>query len=265
MKISPIASGSSGNCIYISNDTGGFLIDAGISKKKIEEGLMNIEVLPEKINGIFVSHEHSDHIKGLGVFLRKYKIPVFATEKTIHAIFECSSLGKLDSELFNVIKPDKEVDIANMKVRPFSVSHDAAEPVAFRFFDEDKSGAVVTDLGYYDDYIVDNLQGLDAILLEANHDIRMLQTGTYPYTLKQRIWGNRGHLSNETAGRLLDRILSDKLKNVILGHLSNENNYPELAYESVRQEIIAGNGNINCNDFKMIVAKRDVPTETIEI
>lgn len=263
MKITAIASGSSGNCICVSENEKAFLIDAGISKKRIEEGLETAGVLPEQLSGILITHEHIDHIKGLGVFMRKYDVPVFATEKTIDAIQETSSIGKVNTDLFNVVTPDREVKIADFDIRPFSVSHDAVDPVAYRFMKDDKAGAVITDLGYYDDYIVDNLLGLDAVLLEANHDINMLQTGAYPYYLKQRIWGNKGHLSNEISGRLLNRIASKKLKNVILGHLSNENNYPELAFEAVRNEVNAGEGDINANDFNMIVARRDKTSETI--
>ncbi|MBE5957826.1 MAG: MBL fold metallo-hydrolase [Lachnospiraceae bacterium] len=265
MKITSIASGSSGNSICISNENGAFLIDAGISKKRIEEGLDAAGVAPEKLNGILITHEHSDHIKGLGVFLRKYNIPVYATRKTVSAILSTSSVGKVDTDLFFGIDPDKEFKLGDFAVRPFRVSHDAVDPVAYRFYEGEKSGAVVTDLGYYDDYIVDNLKDLDAVLLESNHDVNMLQMGAYPYHLKQRIWGNRGHLSNETAGRLLDTIATSRLKNVLLGHLSKENNYPELAFEAVRNEVNAGSGELCANDFNMVVARRDMPSDTIDV
>lgn len=265
MKLTSIASGSSGNCICITNEDTGFLIDAGISKKRIEEGLKSADIDGDKLSGILITHEHSDHIKGLGVFLRKYQIPVYATEKTINAILDTTSLGKVNRDLFQIIRPDSEFRVAGCDIRPFSVSHDAADPVAYRFSNAEKTGAVITDLGHYDDYIVDNLLGLDSVLIEANHDVQMLQIGPYPYHLKQRIWGNKGHLSNENSGRLIDRIASSKLKNVLLGHLSNENNYPELAYEAVRNEINAGDGDINANELNIMVARRDMPSETIEI
>ncbi|MCR5835474.1 MAG: MBL fold metallo-hydrolase [Lachnospiraceae bacterium] len=265
MKITSIASGSSGNSICVTNEKEGFLIDAGISKKRIEEGLKVADIAPENLKGILITHEHSDHIKGLGVFLRKYKTPVYATGKTIKYILSSSSVGKVDTDLFFEIGPDKEFKLGEFGIRPFRVSHDAVDPVAYRFSENDKAAAVVTDLGYYDDYIVDNLKGLDAVLLESNHDVNMLQTGPYPYHLKQRIWGNKGHLSNETAGRLLDTIAGERLKNVILGHLSNENNYPELAFEAVRNEVNAGIGQYCANDFNLVVARRDMPSDTIDV
>lgn len=265
MDITAIASGSSGNCICVSNDNAGFLIDAGISKKRIEEGLEFAKVKAERLKGILITHEHSDHIKGLGVFLRKHPMPVYATEKTLTEIVNTSSLGIIDTQLLYAIKPDMEFRIDDFVIRPFSVSHDAADPVAYRFSEEDKSGAVITDLGYYNDYTVENLLNLDAVLLEANHDVNMLQTGGYPYHLKQRIWGNRGHLSNETAGKLLDRIAGYQLKNVLLGHLSKENNYPELAFESVRNELNAGDGVLGASDLNMFVARRDMPSDTIKV
>ncbi|MBR3645467.1 MAG: MBL fold metallo-hydrolase [Lachnospiraceae bacterium] len=264
-KITPIASGSSGNCICLSNDDSAILIDAGVSKKKIEEGLKSANILPDNVKGMFVTHEHSDHIKGLGVFTRKYEIPVFATSKTIDYMLESGSLGKVNTSLFNSVTPGTRMQFDKFDLIPFSVSHDAVDPVAYRVESDNSSCAVVTDLGYYDDYIVENLNDLDAVYLEANHDVYMLQTGPYPYSLKQRVWGNKGHLSNETAGQLLSKILSPKLKNVILGHLSNENNYPELAYEAVRNEVNAGEGNIYSNNYHMVVARRDVPTQSIII
>lgn len=264
-KITPIASGSSGNCICLSKGDEGILIDAGISKKKIEEGLTYAGVTPENIKGLFVTHEHSDHIKGLGVFLRKYSVPVFATGKTIDFMFKSGSLGKVDHKLFNSVSADCPLGVGEFNILPFSVSHDAVEPVAYRVESDNNSCALVTDLGYYDDYILEHLQDLDAVYLEANHDVYMLQTGPYPYSIKQRIWGNKGHLSNETSGQLLANILTPKLKNVILGHLSKDNNYPELAYEAVRNEVNAGTDNIYSNNFNMIVARRDTPTQSIII
>ena len=152
-----------------------------------------------------------------------------------------------------------------MEIVPFRISHDAADPVAYRVNSGEKSAAVVTDLGVYNDYIVDHLQGLDAVLLEANHDVRMLQAGVYPYYLKQRILSNHGHLSNENAGRLLCRILHDNLKSVFLGHLSKENNYEALAYETVCTEVTLGDNPYRANDFKIQVARRSEASEPVYI
>ena len=265
MRVMSIASGSSGNCIYVGNDNAHILIDTGISKKRVEEGLKKIELSPADLNGIFITHEHSDHISGLGVLSRKYNIPIYGTWETIAAIKSYTNLGKIDEDLFVEIEPDKCVTVENLTVRPFSISHDAVNPVGYRVEDEKSKVAVATDMGTYDDYIVENLTGLNGLVLEANHDIRMLQTGTYPYYLKQRILGNRGHLCNEMAGRLLDIILNENLKKVFLGHLSKENNYEELAYESVRMEINLSDSRYKADDFDIAVAKRDLPSEWVEI
>lgn len=237
MRLMSIASGSSGNCIYVGNDNTHILIDTGISKKRVEEGLKQLELSPDDLKGIFITHEHSDHISGLGVLSRKYNVPIYSTRETIKAIKAYESLGRINEELFVEVEPDTSVTIEDLTVRPFSISHDAVNPVGYRVEDKASKIAVATDMGTYNDYIVENLTGLNGLVLEANHDVRMLQTGTYPYSLKQRILGNKGHLCNEMAGRLLDIILNENMKKVFLGHLSKENNYEELAYESVRMEI----------------------------
>ncbi len=265
MRMCSIASGSSGNCIYVGDENTHILIDAGISKKAIEQGLHQLELTGDDLQGIFITHEHSDHVKGLGVMARKYGIPMYGTRDTIEAVKRISSLGKIEENLFHEILPDEVFQINDLKIRPFRVSHDSADPVAYRVEQGEKSVAVATDLGTYDDYIIGNLQGLDAVLLEANHDVRMLQTGGYPYQLKQRILGKYGHLCNEMSGRLLDAILSDKMKRIFLGHLSQENNYPELAYESVRMEVNMSESRYCADDFHMTVAKRNEPSECFEI
>ena len=264
MRLASISSGSKGNCIFVESDKTSVLVDVGISKKRIEEGLDCFGRAPEDITGIVITHEHSDHIKGLGVFLRKYKIPVYATEKTIKYILNSSSLGDVDSDLFYVIKPENNFFIGNIELMPVSISHDAVDPVCYRFSEEKKSCAVVTDLGEYDQRLVAYMQKLNAILVESNHDIGMLQTGPYPYHLKQRIWGSKGHLSNENCGRLLNDIVSDHLSHIILGHLSEENNYPDLAYEAVRNEINFCDSDFYSDDFNIKVASRTMPSCAVE-
>ena len=259
MRLMSIASGSSGNCIYVGDDNTHLLVDAGISRKRIEEGLNSIGLSVSDMNGILVTHEHSDHISGLGVILRKNNIPVYGTNGTMEEVAKTKYLEKVDLSLLNGLYADSDYVIGSLRVHPFSISHDAVEPCGYRIssLDGRKSVAVATDMGCYNDYIVENLTGLDAILLEANHDIKMLQVGSYPYYLKQRILGNNGHLCNEMSGRLLDRILSGRLKKVYLGHLSKENNYPDLAYESVRSEINLSDSPFKADDFDIEVAKRD--------
>mgnify|MGYP005779276419 CR=1 FL=1 len=265
MDFCSIASGSSGNCIFAGTDHTGILIDAGISGKRIAAGLHAIDRKPEELDGILITHEHIDHIKGLGVLARKYGIPVYSSAGTIRTMLEGEMLGKVDASLFHQVEADKSFCINDMEIHPFRVSHDAAEPFAYRMQHQDKTVAVATDLGYYDDYIVENLKGLDAVLIESNHDVNMLQVGTYPYYLKQRILGNKGHLSNETAGRLLCRLLHDRLQAAFLGHLSQENNYEALAYETVCSEVTMGENPWTSSDFKITVAHRDRISDLVTI
>ena len=265
MRFCSIASGSSGNCIYVGSDNTHVLVDIGISGKKMETGLNSLELTGRDLDGILITHEHSDHIKGLGVISRKYGIPIYATAGTIDAMVRTNALGKIPERIFHEIQEDEPFMIYVLKVNPFTIPHDAAQPVGYRLEHEGHSVGIATDLGKYNDYIIENLQGLDALLLEANHDIRMLQVGKYPYYLKQRILGDRGHLSNENAGRLLCRLLHDNLKAIFLGHLSRENNYEELAYETVCSEVTLGDNPYKSKDFRIQVAKRDFVSDVVTV
>ncbi len=264
MRFCSIASGSSGNCIYIGSETTHILVDAGISAKKTIEGLHCLDVLPTELDAIVVTHEHSDHIKGIGVLARKYSIPIYATRGTIEGIKKTSGLGDIDTDLFNIITADVKFSIKDLNLSPIKISHDANEPVAYRVKCEDKSVGIITDLGNYNDYIIDRLKNVDVLMAEANHDIRMLQVGPYPYYLKQRILSDYGHLSNENSGRMISKLLHDEMKAIFLGHLSKENNLPELAFETVRLEIEAAPCKYSGNDFPISVAKRDCPSKIIE-
>ena len=263
MRLCSIASGSSGNCIYIGSDSTHILVDVGISGKRTEAGLKELELSMRDIDGIFITHEHTDHIAGLGVLSRKYEVPIYATRGTIEAIQKTSSVGKIPEDLFHTVFPDEKLMIKDICCNPMRISHDAADPVAYRFAHGRKKAAIVTDLGNYNDYTVESLKGMDALLLEANHDIRMLQVGSYPYYLKQRILGDRGHLSNENAGKLLCRLLHDDMKAVFLGHLSKENNYEALAYETVCSEVTLGDNPYRSKDFQIQVAKRDSISDVV--
>ena len=265
MDFFSVASGSSGNCICLGSDQCHVMIDAGISGKRIEEGMNTYYYTTSDMDVVLITHEHSDHIQGLGVVARKYGLPIYATKGTADAILQSSSVGKIDPSLFHVIEAGKTFFIGNLEIYPMSISHDAADPVAYLVSDGRHRVGIVTDLGYYDADIVSHMEGLDALLLEANHDIHMLQVGAYPYPLKQRILGERGHLSNETSGQLLGQILHDGMQHILLGHLSKENNYDELAYETVRLEISLGDNPYRGNDFPIEVAKRDRPSSLIRL
>ena len=263
MKFCSIASGSSGNCIYAGSSETSVLIDAGISGKRIEQGLNSIEQSTLDINGILVTHEHSDHIKGLGVLARRYGIPVYGTKGTLDALKEMTSIGKLPETLLHTVKADDPFFIGDLEIHPFTISHDAAEPVGYRISHNGRCCAVATDMGCYDEYMVKELTGLDVLLLESNHDVHMLEAGRYPYYLKRRILGERGHLSNETAGRLLSRVLHDGIREIYLGHLSQENNYEALAYETVRDEVTLGDNPYRADDFRISIAHSDRPGEPV--
>ena len=265
MRLVSIASGSSGNCIYIGTDNTHILVDVGISNKRIEQGLNEIGIKGSELDGVVITHEHSDHVKGLGVLARKHGIPIYGTKETWKEIETMKYLGEYPKELFSPILPDTEFSIGDMKIEPFRIDHDAANPVAYRISNTYKSVAVVTDLGHFDQYIIKLLQRLDDLLLESNHDVRMLETGPYPYYLKQRILSDYGHLSNDNAGKLLNYILHDKMKYILLGHLSKENNYEKLAYETVKLEIDQGDHKYQSKDFCISVAKRDMMSEIVTI
>lgn len=265
MRLCSIASGSGGNCIYVGSEATHLLVDVGISGKRTETGLNSLGITGRDIDGILITHEHADHISGLGVMARKYGIPIYATHGTIAAIQSNGVVGKLDSSLFREVKEDEKLIIKDLSVNPMRISHDAAQPVAYRISYGNKKIGICTDLGVYNDYTVECLKGMNALLLEANHDVNMLQVGPYPYYLKQRILGDRGHLSNENSGKLLSRILHDGLESILLGHLSKENNLPELAYEAVRMEITMGDNPYHANDFRLQVAKRSDVSPVINI
>ncbi len=263
MELCSIASGSSGNCICVGTADSHLLVDAGISGKRIETGLNSAGLKTSEMEAVLVTHEHIDHIAGLGVIARRYGLPIYGTKATLDAVLCAKSVGKIDESLLHPVIPGQDFQIGDMTVHPLSISHDAADPVAYIMKTDSQKIGVITDLGKYDDFIIEELQNLDILLLEANHDVRMLQTGSYPYPLKQRILGDRGHLSNVLSGQLLGRLLHDRFKAVVLGHLSKENNYAELAYETVRLEVSMGENPYKGDDFPIYVAKRSEASQMI--
>ena len=265
MRFKNIASGSSGNSTYIGSDKTHILVDAGISKKRTLEGLAQADIGLCDISAILITHEHADHISALGVLERACSVPVYATEGTIRGILAGKNAGNLQKDIFRIIKADEPFTVGDILIKPLKICHDANEPVCFRFENGGKSAAIVTDLGIYDQYLVENLRGLNIIMAEANHDVRMLEAGRYPYFLKQRILGKYGHLSNESGGRLLADILNDDVREIILAHLSKENNYPSLAKLSVETEIDAAKNKYKSSDFKITAARPDLPLETMEV
>ena len=259
MELLSIASGSSGNCYYIGNEETHLLVDAGVSGKKIETALNEIDRKPSDLNGILVTHEHIDHVKGLGVMARKHGIPIYTTGGTISEIKKMSSVGTIDDSLFHEIEPDEPFFINDLSIDASAIWHDAADPVCYSISDGKSKFSIATDMGNFDDYVVNKLKNSDIMVIEANHDIRMLQAGPYPYYLKQRILGNRGHLSNERSGQLIKALLNSHIKAILLGHLSKENNFEELAYETVKLELSDNEYASDVREFGLEVARRDQP------
>lgn len=264
MRFESIASGSSGNCIYVGSDHTHLLMDVGISKKRTVEALNGIGLGMKDIDGIFITHEHVDHITGLPVIAKNSEMPIYATKGTIDAVLKKSNYCNIDPERFVCVRPDEPVVIGDLKVDPMRISHDAADPVGYRIYEGGKKACVCTDLGCFTDYTAECLKDSDVLLLESNHDVNMLQVGHYPYMLKQRILGDRGHLSNASSGQLLSRVLNDHLKGIFLGHLSKDNNIPELAFETVRVEIMFSESGFRAEELPIQVAKRSEPSPLVE-
>lgn len=259
-----LQSGSNGNSIYIGSDETHLLIDAGISCKRITTELSELGISPSELSGILITHEHTDHITGLKILSKHYNVPIYGTEKTLAAIRRADKNSEIDTGLYRPISAGDSFMLGDVTVRTISVSHDAADPVAYRFDHGTTSAAVMTDLGTYTEETVRFLTSLDALLLESNHEIRMLELGSYPYALKRRILGDFGHLSNLSSGMLLDRILHDDLKHIFLGHLSEENNLPEIALMTVKDVIDRSESVYRSSDFPIEVASRHHASKVLE-
>ncbi|MFC1657318.1 MBL fold metallo-hydrolase [Candidatus Moduliflexota bacterium] len=228
MKLHILASGSSGNCTLVEAGGTSILVDCGISGAEATRRLATVGHLPENLKGIIVSHEHTDHTQGVGVLARRHGIPVYLTGGTLQA---CN--GQIDGRTeTRVFEPDREFDIGDLAVRPFSIPHDAAEPVGFTLRHGGTKAGLATDLGFTTALARQHLSGCRLLVLESNHDPDLLARSPYPWELKRRIRGRRGHLSNQEAGQLLEGVLHEELETVVLAHLSEKSNRPELARES---------------------------------
>ncbi len=232
MTFASLASGSSGNCQYITTGSTTLLVDMGVSCRKIENGLSELGKTPRDVDGILITHEHSDHIGGLGTFTKKYRVPIYGTIETLTAIKRSNVGRNIPVELLMNIEGDASFSIGDVGVNVTEISHDAAHPVCFRVTDGNVTFAMATDLGCYDESVVMHLSEADLVYIESNYDPDMLMVGPYPYYLKQRIDGERGHLSNDLSAELVSRVLHPGLKHIILAHLSKENNYPEIAHQT---------------------------------
>lgn len=226
MEICALASGSSGNCFYVGNEKGAILIDAGISARQICERLTCVGKNPERVQAIFITHEHIDHVRGADVFARRFNIPIFTTQGTSENCFLCS-----DDDLIRFIKNDEIVHIRGMKIETFSKFHHAADPVSYNIYNG-KKVSIVTDAGHGCVNIRKHISDSNFLILEANHDEHMLDLGPYPFHLKALIKSDIGHLSNTQAGLCVLEHASKKLKHLVLAHLSAVNNTPETALKT---------------------------------
>ena len=231
MDIFSLRSGSRGNASLVSGGNTKLLVDCGVSGKSVTSALADVDVYPEDISAIAVTHEHIDHIAGIGVMMRRYHIPVWANAATWTAME--NQVGKIDKSLVNIFDNDSSFEIGEIGVKPFSIPHDAADPVGYSFMCGDEKVAVATDIGELKKDLFEAIRGSKTVLLESNHDVNMLEIGKYPPQLKRRIRGKLGHLSNDDAGRAAEFLVRLGTERIILGHLSEENNYPELARQTV--------------------------------
>ncbi|MCM3618210.1 MBL fold metallo-hydrolase [Sutcliffiella horikoshii] len=235
LHFSVLASGSTGNAIYVATEEHSLLIDAGLSGKKMQELFNGIGKKIEDLSGILVTHEHSDHIKGLGVLARKYKLPIYANEKTWKAMD--GLVGLIPTEQKFTFEIEQVKTFGGLDVQSFGVSHDAAEPMFYSFHDGDKKVVVITDTGYVSDRMKGIITDADAYVFESNHDVQMLQMGHYPWSIKRRILSDVGHVSNEDAALAMADVMGDKTKRIYLAHLSKDNNMKDLARMSVEQTL----------------------------
>lgn len=233
----PLFSGSNGNALYVEMGKTRLLVDAGVSGARVLQAMGQIGAPPEALSGILITHEHSDHIAGVGVLSRKFHLPIYATQGTWEAM--APKIGQVDAANARVLTAGQDFYIGDVNVTPFEIPHDAAEPVGYAFFCGGCKLAVATDVGQVKESWLSQVEGSDLLLLEANHDVDMLKASRYPYDLKRRILGRRGHLSNEDAGSAAVKLFERGVRHIILGHLSGENNFPELAMQTVAGALLA--------------------------
>jgi len=262
MRFSVLASGSSGNSIIVETDQTRILIDAGLSGKQIEAQLKEVDINPNSLDAILVTHEHADHIKGVGVLARRYRLPVYTHEKTWLELDRL--VGEIPDEQRYLFDEGEVKSFADLTVESFAISHDAAFPMGFCFHEGDKKLTIATDLGYVSQKIKDTISGSDAYIFESNHDVNMLRMGHYPWNIKRRILSDVGHLSNEDAGAALADILNGQGEKVYLSHLSKDNNMTELARLTVKNILEESGFNME-DEVRLLDTSPTKPTPIDEI
>ena len=231
LELCTLASGSSGNSLLVTDGRTHVLVDAGISCRRICTGLKELGVEPKELAGVLITHEHSDHISGLTTLTKQLKLPVYASPGTGRQL--CYRIAFLE-ELLRPVAPGEGFSVGGLAIESFPTSHDAAESVGYALSAGGRKAAVVTDLGYVTGAVLRGIRGAVLLVAEANHDVEWVQSGPYPYHLKARILGDRGHLSNEAGAELAWTAVEGGARTVVLAHLSHENNTPARAHEVVR-------------------------------
>lgn len=264
MKFCALASGSSGNCQYIEHKDTKILVDAGLTGKKIEENLKEIDVDPSSIDAIFVTHEHIDHIKAVGVLSRRYDMKIFSNLKTLNQMLP--TVKKLDPKNVYIFENNKAFEFKDIHVDPIDTFHDCIEGCGFviNALDTQNKISIMTDTGWVNSESLEKMEGSDIYYIEANHDKEMLLGGRYSWSLKQRIMSTRGHLSNENTAEILQKLLKRKKENIVLAHLSKDNNLEELAKNTVVGALLERNL-AEERDYTIEVAKRDLPSQIYKL
>ena len=262
MRMMTLASGSSGNCIYIGSQNTHILIDSGITRKRIMEGLAKVNIKLSEISAIFVTHEHSDHTHGVGVLARRYGMDVYANEGTWQAMAD--KVGKIPLAQKHIIAPNTVKDLGDMDIESFAVSHDAAQPQFYQVHHNNKTFCIITDTGYVSDRVAGTIRNADAYVMECNHDTEMLRMGPYSWPLKQRILGDEGHLSNEEGADALMSVVGRRTKEIFLGHRSQHNNMRSLAHLTVASLMEQHDFGVD-HDFKLQDAEPEEPSKLMTL
>ncbi|MCR4723763.1 MAG: MBL fold metallo-hydrolase [Eubacteriales bacterium] len=260
MRLISLYSGSSGNCILLDYGGGAFLVDAGNSGVRIREALNSLGMDMDRIRAILVTHEHSDHIQAVGILARKYSLPVYMSEQTYMGMQ--GKMRKVKDRSIHFVDKGCAFEIDGIEVTPFALSHDAADPVGYRFCDGKTAAAVATDTGIVTLQAQSVLKGCRDIILESNHDLDMLMRGSYPAALKQRILSDKGHLSNDDAASFCASLIENGTEHICLGHLSKENNTPMIAFNTVNGTL-EQKGMKRGKDYTIQVASRDFVSDPV--
>lgn len=259
LKLYPLFSGSSGNVYFIQTDKSNILIDIGVSYSKLIQALESINESIDNVDALFITHEHTDHIKGLSTFLKKTNIPIFLSSGTCSSIKEKLNLDDSFMDKFNSLKASSEFKLNDVVITPFETSHDAIMPFGYSISNGENIATIATDLGYVSDDIYKHLSNSKLCVIESNYDNNLLMYGPYNYMLKQRIKSNLGHLSNEDTSNVILKLASEGKRDFILGHLSDNNNNPNIALNTINDNL--KNNGYDLDEFNINIATRDFSSE----